>query len=362
MKTHFLKHTLIHLMIIMILAILSACSLTKEEKVQKTKNEKIATPIIEEYCKENYKNYKINSINGYHYTKFGSLFPEEVLTDLVSVNIKADGDSFNLYYDVNAKEFYTNQYNEKIRKETKNAFHNIIPETMFNENIEFCPVKYQDYSLSMTKIQDDSFEDVFNGEYVINVEGFYKDVNSENFTENRINSKKEFISRFKTVNLYNVLEASNSRSEMKVPDNYKDTIYISNVIYNESLTVKHYEHISIDNIVFTYCTNDIDNIKITTEINEDIKPKSGLYPDYIFKKNSKPKYIINITNKNTEDSPNIYLKLKDTSSDEYCCIVYGNGKNDMNRSSAYKKSCALYIPKDVQNIEISFWQLYKKVK
>lgn len=342
---------------------LSGCALSDEQKTQKAENEKLATPILEEFCENNFSSYKIRDIQGYHYTSYGGIFPSEMLSDLVYADVSVKKETFKLYYDVSTEEFFTDYYNEVIKSEVKKSLLKIIPIEICKVNIEFSPVEYEGMGLSITKIKDTKLENILNEGYRIDVVGHYDNIDSEYFSEDKINVSRDSIVKYDSIVLVNVLNCTeyieyHGDSAIK---NCKDRLS-----YNQSednIVINNYDQIKCDDFTVIYDKNSISGIEVTSEENTDSAPNTTYYPDYTFVKTNRPKYAISIfsSSQETKEISCIYIQFNNLADDEYCNIVDDSDtRHDMIYCRHYNERC-YYIPMRNNNqLQLTFWKCVDK--
>lgn len=350
-----IKKILSILLIITLSCGLVGCALSDEQKTQKAENEKLAKPILEQFCKNNFESYKINDIQGYHYTECGNIFPSEELSDLVYADISIKKKNFKLYYDISTEEFYTDYYNTLIKDEIKESLLEIIPVEVCEAEVEFYPAEFEDMGLTVTQIKDNKLENILNENYEIDIIGHYDNIGSTYFEKDTIESKKEFISKYSKLELYNTYKCNkNIRLNDYSLDNIKDSLYYSTS--TENIDICHYKKINCDRFTLIYDKNSIPGIGVRTEKNTDAEPNTTYYPDYKFTKSDKNKYIINVfdIDQKPKTSQYIYIKFNGTSNNDYCNIVYNNS-HDMIRCSDYTNRYHTVYIKENNLLELSFW-------
>lgn len=338
---------------------LVGCALSDEQKAQKAENEKLAKPILEQFCENNFESYKINDIQGYHYTVCYGV-PSEVLSDLVYADINIKKKSFKLYYDISTEEFYTDYYNTLIKDEIKESLLKIIPTEICEAEVEFYPAEFEDMGLTVTKIKDNKLENILNENYEIDITGHYDNIDSTYFEEDTIESKKDLLSKYNRIKLFNVYKCGkNINFSGDSLGNIKDSLYYS--ASNENITICHYEEISCDNFTLIYDKNSIPGIEVTTEKNTDAEPNTTYYSNYRFSKSDKNKYIINVFGLNQDSKTNqyIYIKFNGASNIDYCNIV-NNNSHDMIRCSDYTNRYYTVYIKENNLLELSFWKCIDK--
>lgn len=348
---------------------LTGCSLSDEQKKQQAENEKTAKPILEQFCEDNFESYKIVDIQGYHYTDYSGLFPTELLTNLVCADIKVKKKSFKLYYNITEREFYTDYYNTEIKKQIKDSLLEIIPEPICKTKIEFFPAELGEIGLTVTKIKDNKFENdftenifsekSFSKDYQINIAGHYDNIDSNFFNKETIENKKELLNRYHSVRLTNTRQCSKNISSTDV-GNIKDSLS-----YNTStgkVDIRSYTKIDCDDFTLIYDKNSISGIEVNSEENTAEKPDTTQYPNYEFVRSNKEKYTISIFGQSQEyeTSRKLFVRFKKASDSEYCNFVDSKSKNMVKCSSYSTKYDTLYLAKDIDRIEMSFWNCINK--
>lgn len=348
---------------------LMGCSLSDEQKRQQAENEKTAKPILEQFCEDNFESYKIADIQGYHYTDYDGLFPTEVLTALVCADVNVKKKSFKLYYDITGKEFYTDYYNTEIEKQIKDSLLEIIPKPICKAKIEFFPTELGKIGLTVVKIKDNKFENNFteiffsennfSKDYEINIVGHYDNIDRNYFNKETIESKRELLNRYCSVHLTNAYKCSQNYNISDI-DNIKDSLS-----YNTSdgkIDIRSYKRIDCDDFILIYDKNSISGIEVTSEENTAKKPDTTRYPNYEFVSSNKEKYTVSIFGRSQEQNTGrkLFIRFKKVSDSEYCNFVDSKSKNMVKCSHYSTKYDTVYLAKDIDRIEMSFWTCINK--
>lgn len=292
---------------------LVGCKLSEEQEKTKQEYETTAKPIIEEFCKKQFKNqkYTINSIEGYHYTYTGGVFSSECLSSLVQANITLQGKTFNLYYDIDTEEFFTDINNESIEKELKQQIYNIIPLDCLSFKCDFYPYDYYECELNIVNVTEQNYNSILaNKDYTLHIDIVY-----DNEDSNYFSTIETALTEFCTANIQgeyyidivNKSKYASKNTYNKYDNDYarNDMIYISN---HTDYTYIHYSHYDIDDLIIT--TEGNVKLKINKTNNTVSNPNAKYYLSYEFTKANKKAIMVEPYNSDKDINIDIYINSK----------------------------------------------------
>lgn len=356
--------------IVAMLCALVGCELSEEQKKQKAENERIAKPIIEEFCQKQFADakYSINSIEGYHYTDSYGEFLSEYLSNLVKANITMSDENFNIYYDIKTKEFFSDINNNAIKNTFLKQFSSIISIAPDSCEFHIYPNSYENEGLSIVNVKDKEFDSLLsNSDYVWDIEITYNNEHSDFFNSVEA-SLSDFCSNIKGC-IYMEIQNFNEFLDSKKLSDY-DTLAINDYIsifsnskQNDNLSYEytHYSHYEIDGVFIT-CSGDT-KLKVNKIQNPLNTVTSTYYSKYSFDKINEKAILIEPYNMTEDDS--IYIHFdKGRCQKEYFAYI---SDVDTNKCIDLFETNVLYC-RSSQRISIdpnksflvSFWKGYKQ--